>query len=185
MTSAKQLDQDLIWHACGQLRKKAHQLVREGAGPATAAWAAIRETKALFPHDWRLAVQGDDDDEYVEVWEVEHKWSGPCAQVSREPPAERPPKAKRSSKTRSSHAKKKRLAYNINPSSGEVVDAFIASGQPATYVGVQEFISARYGAWMRNIKRQYPDLDASEQWAGIQQELTDALERRGIHVEED
>ena len=91
MTSTKQLDKELIWHACDQLTKKARQHAREGMGPASAAWAAIRETKALFPPDWRLAVQGDDREEYVEVHEVDGKWGGPCASVDRyiEPEPER------------------------------------------------------------------------------------------------
>ncbi|HSX23419.1 MAG TPA: hypothetical protein VLE97_11650 [Gaiellaceae bacterium] len=82
--TAKQLDEDLIEHACGQLGKIARQRVREGMAPASAARAAIRDTKALFPHDWRLAVQGDDSDDAVEVWEVEHKRIEPCARVVRE-----------------------------------------------------------------------------------------------------
>lgn len=87
MTSktARELDRDLITHACKQLDQAARQHVRKGMGPASAAYAAIRETKALFPSDWRLGVQGDDDDEHVEVWEVEHKWQVPCAHVSRDP----------------------------------------------------------------------------------------------------
>ena len=84
MTTAKQLDNDLINHACSQLAKAAHKHVSEGLGPASAASAAIRETKALFPADWRLAVQGDDSEDSVEVWEVEHKRSTPCARVVRE-----------------------------------------------------------------------------------------------------
>jgi hypothetical protein len=79
------LDQDLIDHACNQLAKAARRHVSTGMGPASAARAAIRETKALFPTDWNLAVQGDDDEEQVEVWEVAHKRSVPCASISREP----------------------------------------------------------------------------------------------------
>jgi len=82
--ATQQLDQDLIEHACSQLAKAARRHVNAGMGPARAARAAIRETKALFPLDWQLAVQGDDSDDEVEVWEVEHKRSTPCASVSRE-----------------------------------------------------------------------------------------------------
>ena len=82
--NAKQLDEDLIDHACSQLRKKARQHVREGMTPASAAEKAIRETKALFPPDWRLAVQGDDNDDEIEVWEVEHKSERACARIERE-----------------------------------------------------------------------------------------------------
>lgn len=78
------LDQDLIDHACNQLAKAARRHVSTGMGPASAARTAIRETKALFPPDWQLAVQGDDSDDEVEVWEVEHKRSIPCARISRE-----------------------------------------------------------------------------------------------------
>ena len=81
---AKQLDQDLIDHACAQLGKAARKHVRAGMAPASAASAAIRETKALFPIDWRLGVQGDDTEDEVEVWEVEHKRSIPCARITRE-----------------------------------------------------------------------------------------------------
>lgn len=82
--TAKQLEQDLIDHACAQLKKIARQHVREGMTPASAASAAIRETKDLFPPDWRLAVQGGGDEDVVEVWEVEHKLPVPCARVVRE-----------------------------------------------------------------------------------------------------
>ncbi len=85
MTAAKQLDRDLIHHACSQLAKAAERHVREGLGPESAARAAIRETKALFPADWQLAVQGDDTEEEVEVWEIEHKHATPIARISREP----------------------------------------------------------------------------------------------------
>lgn len=230
------LDQDLIDHACGQLGKIARQRVREGMAPASAARAAIRETKALFPHDWRLAVQGDDSEDSVEVWEVEHKRIEPCARVVREseeqaverlvaavrdrarasadPDAKRVVKlprarlllileaampetedqayraavaavaTKRRSPRATGHATKRR-AYDINPTSPEVVAAFMASGQPATYAGIQEFIAARYGDWMRNLKRRYPDVDAAQEWETIQRELTEALARRGVDVEED
>lgn len=97
--TAKQFDQDLIDHACGQLHRVARRLVQfEGLGPASAARKAIRETKSLFPPAWHLAVQGDDDEEFVEIWEVEHKRSIPCARVSREIVPERTasPKTRRS-----------------------------------------------------------------------------------------
>lgn len=87
---SKKLDQDLIEHACEQLAKAARRRVREGMGPESAASAAIRETKALFPPDWQLAVQGGDEEEAVEVWEVEHKRTIPCARITREPVSERP-----------------------------------------------------------------------------------------------
>ena len=86
--NGKQLDADLIDHACAQLGKKARQHVREGMAPARAAEKAIRETKALFPPDWRLGVQGGDDEDQVEVWEVQHKLAQPCARVERESEAE-------------------------------------------------------------------------------------------------
>src|SRR5512143_1869150 len=235
--TTRQLDQDLIDHACSQLRKIARRHVSAGMSPASAAQAAIRETKALFPYDWRLAVQGGDNEDSVEVWEVEHKLNEPCARIEREseddardrlvqavkdrarhdadphirriakwsndkvldiltaamPDSEyeafravvaRLPKQKARG-TKPSHAKKKRDAYRINPASEEVVEAFLASGQPATYTGVQEFIGKWYGGWMRDQKRKYRDLDVSEEWAGIQDELTKALKRRGIHVKDD
>jgi hypothetical protein len=84
MTS-RTLAADLLDHACGQLAKAARRHVREGMGPASAASAAIRETRALFPPDWRIGVQGDDSEDAVEVWEVEHKRSIPCARISRDP----------------------------------------------------------------------------------------------------
>lgn len=183
--TAKQLDQDLIDHACGQLHKAARRLVQfEGMGPASAARKAIRETKSLFPPDWHLAVQGDDDEEFVEVWEVEHKRTIPCARVSREVVPERAPTAPKPRPKRA-RATKRRVKYDINPTSPDVIKAFKASGQPATYLGIQEFISDRYGGWMRNLKRRYPDVDATEEWATIQRELTEALERSGIEVAED
>lgn len=85
------LDRDLIEHARDQLHATARRHVREGMGPESAARAAIRETKALFPPDWKLGVQGGDDEEKVEVWEVDHKYASPIATVrAREP--ERPAK---------------------------------------------------------------------------------------------
>jgi hypothetical protein len=101
MTTARQLDKDLVDHACSQLAKVARKRVREGMGPASAASAAIRETKALFPPDWRLAVQGDDSEETVEVWEVEHKRTFPCASVSS---ATKPVSRARRRSPKSSHA---------------------------------------------------------------------------------
>ena len=81
MTS--KLDRDLIKHASEKLAAAARRRVREGDEPASAARAAIRETQALFPHGWRLGVQGDDGDDVVEVWEVEHKAAEPIAVVAR------------------------------------------------------------------------------------------------------
>lgn len=79
----KKLDRDLIEHAGEKLAAIAKKLVRAGMGPAEAARKAIRQTQALFPHDWRLGVQGDDADDFVEVWEVEHKYPDPVARVDR------------------------------------------------------------------------------------------------------
>jgi hypothetical protein len=82
--TAKALNEDLIEHACSQLGAIARKHVIAGKQPAEAAWAAIRETKTLFPHDWKLAVQGDGDEDEVEVWEVEHKYPAACARIQRE-----------------------------------------------------------------------------------------------------
>ena len=90
--TAKELERDLIEHAGDQLRAAARRHVRAGMGPESAARAAIRETKALFPPDWKLGVQGDDDEESVEVWEVEHKYASPIATVVRASASEPPPK---------------------------------------------------------------------------------------------
>ena len=86
--TAKVLDRDLIEHASDQLSAVARKHVRAGMGPRSAANAAIRETQSLFPPDWKLGVQGGDDEEFVEVWEVEHKTSSPIATVrtASEPP---------------------------------------------------------------------------------------------------
>jgi hypothetical protein len=94
------LDRDLIKHASEKLAAAARRRVREGAEPASAARTAIRETQALFPHDWRLGVQGDDGDDVVEVWEVEHRAAEPIAVVSREA-ARKGRSAKRSHATKS------------------------------------------------------------------------------------
>ena len=80
------LDRDLIEHARQQLTTLARQYVHQGMGPASAARAAIRETRALFPHDWQLGVQGDDDDTTIEVWEITHKYSHPVAVISHSTP---------------------------------------------------------------------------------------------------
>jgi hypothetical protein len=100
MTTARDLDADLIDHARAQLRKVADRHVREGMGPASAAQAAIRETRALFPHDWHLAVQGDDTEDYVEVWEVKHKQTFPIAKIERLPVDEPPKRPARRRSTR-------------------------------------------------------------------------------------
>jgi len=86
MTTAREIDRDLIDHACAKLGAAARRHVREGMGPASAARAAIRETQALFPPDWRFGIQGDDSEEEIEIWEVEHKRSIPCARISRDEP---------------------------------------------------------------------------------------------------
>lgn len=82
-TTRKKLDQDLIDHAATKLGAAARRHVRGGMGPASAARAAIRETQALFPLDWHLGVQGDDTDDFVEVWEIEHKHGDPITRVLR------------------------------------------------------------------------------------------------------
>lgn len=228
MTTTK-LDKDLIDHACGQLAKAARKHVRAGMGIASAANAAIRETKALFPHDWRLGVQGSDDEDSVEVWEVQGKRIPdiPCARIERESEEEArerlitevrarartstDPDAKRIVKLplarlqlilgaampetedqayraalaavrrpTKAHAAKRR-AYDINPSSPQVIAAFMKSGYPATEEGIQEFIAKHYGNWMRQYKKsyqpQYGDTDPADIWAAIISEFTTALER--------
>lgn len=80
----KKLDRDLIEHARKQLGEAARRHVRDGMDLEGAARAAIRETQSLFPFGWKLGVQGDDSDEVVEVWEVEHKYGAPIARLSRE-----------------------------------------------------------------------------------------------------
>jgi hypothetical protein len=174
---AKQLDQELIDHACSQLHKVARRHVNNGSGPASAARAAIRETRALFPSDWHLAVQGDDSDEFVEVWEVEHKRTFPCARVRRD--LDLPPTlGRRSKKTKTAKStKRKRRPYSINPSSPDVIKAFMASRQPATEEGIQEFLAKHYGDWMKQSKKRHPEMLADEVWDDIQREFTAALER--------
>ena len=227
MSTARELDDDLIDHACSQLAKAARKRVREGMGPASAASAAIRETKALFPHDWRLAVQGTDDDDSVEVWEVEHKRITPCARVVRETEEEAreslvtavrdraralsDPEAKRVAKLprarlllileaampetedqayraaiaavrcpAKAHATKRR-AYDINPSSPEVIAAFMKSGYPATEDGIQNFLADHYGNWMKQYRKRLKpmmgDPDPADIWGSIIDEFTAALER--------
>lgn len=89
--TTKDLERDLIEHARDRLGATARRHVRGGMGPESAARAAIRETQALFPPGWRLGVQGGNDEESVEVWEVEHKYEAPIAMIrAREP--ERPAK---------------------------------------------------------------------------------------------
>jgi len=78
----RSLDRDLVEHARKQLAAAARRHVRKGMGPASASRAAIRETQALFPHDWCFGVQGSDDDDFVEVWEIEHKYPQPIASIS-------------------------------------------------------------------------------------------------------
>ena len=76
-----------------------------------------------------------------------------------------------------SSKRSKRRAYSINPSSPEVVQAFMKSRQPATEEGIQEFIAKHYGGWMKQFKKSHPDEDPSEVWDDIQREFTEALER--------
>lgn len=177
---ARKLNQELIDHACSQLYKVARRHVNNGKGPASAASVAIRETRALFPSDWHLAVQGDDSDEFVEVWEVEHKRTFPCARISRDldlPPAlKRGPKKTKTPRT-AKNTRRKRPPYSINPSSPEVVKAFMASHQPATEEGIQEFLAKHYGDWMKQSKKRHPEMLADEVWDDIQREFTEALER--------
>ena len=87
----KDLERDLIEHASSQLSAAARRHVRGGMGPESAARAAIRETQALFPAGWKLGVQGDNNDEFVEVWEVEDNYQSPIATV-RARESERPAK---------------------------------------------------------------------------------------------
>ena len=79
----REYKRDLMEHAHKKLKVVAQRFVLGGMGPASAAYAAIRETKVLFPLDWHLGVQGDDDDEFVEVWEVDHKSTIPIATITR------------------------------------------------------------------------------------------------------
>lgn len=76
-----QRDRELIEYARTQLDATARRHVRRGMGPASAARAAIRETQVLFPTDWRFGVQGNDNEEFVEVWEIEHKYPQPIATI--------------------------------------------------------------------------------------------------------
>ena len=81
----------------------------------------------------------------------------------------------------------KRRAYDINPSSPEIIAAFMKSGHPATEEGIQEFIAKRYGNWMRLHKKGYMkgtyDTDPSDVWAAIIDEFTEAL-RKHFHFED-
>ena len=80
---AREYKRDLMEHARKKLKAVARRLVLGGMRSANPANAAIRETKALFPLDWRLGVQDDDADEFVEVWEVDHKSAIPIATITR------------------------------------------------------------------------------------------------------
>ena len=79
----------------------------------------------------------------------------------------------------------KRRPYDINPSSPEVIQAFMKSGYPADEVGIQEFISKRYGNWMRQYRKSHragsADSDPSDVWTEIIREFTAALERHFKH----
>ena len=83
----------------------------------------------------------------------------------------------------------KRQMYDINPSSPEVIRAFLKSGNVANEEGIQEFIAKRYAGWMRQYKKRsntsYGDMDPSEVWAGIIREFTQALRKHGAHVVDD
>jgi hypothetical protein len=156
--TAKDLDQDLIKHAIKKLKEAAKRLIQhDRVGPETAAREAIRKTRELFPPDWKLAVQGDNTDDFVEVWEVEHKRSTPIARVEKYKPPRR--------------------AYTINPSSPEVIKAFMSSRHPATEEGIQEFIAKHYGKWMQRFEKRHPEVSASDVWSDIIREFTEALGR--------
>jgi hypothetical protein len=77
------------------------------------------------------------------------------------------------------HAAKRR-AYDINPTGPEVIKAFLRTGRPATEDEIQDFISDRYGDWMRQLKRRYPDIDATEEWDTIIREFTAGLVSHGV-----
>lgn len=82
----------------------------------------------------------------------------------------------------------KRRAYDINPSSPEVIQAFMKSGYPADEVGIQEFIAKRYRNWMRLHNKGYMKgaytTDPSDVWAEIIREFTAALERHFKHEDD-
>ena len=149
--ATRRLDRDLIAHACARLTEVAEHHVRAGLGPANAARAAILETKMLFPADWRLAVQGDDDDAMVEVWEVEHKRTSPCAQVSREPVP-----ARGTSKTRRAGAARRGRSHSTisdrarwlegDPASWPVAMDAILSEQPEKAAEITRALKKEFGS---------------------------------------
>ena len=75
----------------------------------------------------------------------------------------------------------KHRAYDINPTSPEVIKAFLESGLAADEVGIQEFISKHYANWMRQFKKR-SDADPADVWSVIIREFTDALREHGVHV---
>jgi hypothetical protein len=78
----------------------------------------------------------------------------------------------------------KHRKYDINPSSPEVIKAFLKSNYTADEVGIQEFIAKRYLAWMRQTQKRYPDMDVADEWTAIISEFTAALRKHGVHVED-
>jgi hypothetical protein len=93
----------------------------------------------------------------------------------------------------------KRRMYDINPSSPEVIQAFLKSGYAADEVGIQEFIAKHYAGWMRQYSKRHEHekrddprstarasyaTDPSDIWAGIIVEFTEALRKHGVHVED-
>jgi hypothetical protein len=87
--------------------------------------------------------------------------------------------------------------YDINPSSPEVIQAFLKSGYAADEVGIQEFIAKHYAGWMRQYRQRHEkrndprstakgfyDTDPSLVWADIIHEFTAALRKHGVHVED-
>jgi hypothetical protein len=100
-------------------------------------------------------------------------------------------------KRRSPQPPLKRRMYDINPSSPEVIEAFLKSGYVADEVGIQEFIAKHYAGWMRQYKKRHAarhdprsiavgsyETDPSDVWADIISEFTTALRAHGVHVEE-
>jgi hypothetical protein len=149
--TARELERDLIEHARDQLSAAARRHVRGGMGPESAASAAIRETKALFPPDWKLSVQGDDDDEFVEVWEVEHKYGAPIAKVHAAAP-EPPPKLTASQRTVLAILALTSVRGHVAVSAAEqrtlakLVEYGLATARGARYYATEAGLQAHYDA---------------------------------------
>ncbi len=90
--SRSHMNKPSIEQAARKLNEAARRHVAAGKGPESAARAAIRETQDLFPSDWKLGVQGDDDEDEVEIWEVDHKYGSPLGAVRRAVPKPIAPK---------------------------------------------------------------------------------------------